>query len=224
MSHLKVLVVAAHPDDEVLGCGGTIARHVAEGDTVEVVFMADGISSRPDANPYEFAKRRASTEEAHSILGIKRFYGLDMPDNKLDSLPLLDIVQRLEEIVIESAPDIVYTHHGGDLNIDHRVTYQSVMTAVRPQPDCSVREIFAFEVMSSTEWAGDSCTPFAPDVFVNISAHWDQKQRALLAYAMEMRPHPHSRSIAHMDALTLHRGMSVGLERAEAFKLIRKIA
>ncbi len=219
-----MLVVAAHPDDETLGCGGTIARHVAEGDTVDAVFMADGVSSRPGADPDEAASRLLCSEQALSILGIKRSFHLGMPDNMLDSIPLLELVQRLEKIVAETAPDLIYTHHCADLNIDHRITFQAVLTVARPQPRCSIREVLTFEVMSSTEWASESGTPFAPDVFTDITAYWEQKKKALAAYAVEMREAPHSRSVAHMDALSLHRGMSVGLARAEAFKLIRRIA
>lgn len=218
-----VLVVAAHPDDEVLGCGGTIARHVAEADTVHVIFMADGVGSRNGGVQETLAKREAATEEALAILGISSSHHLNLPDNRMDSVPLLEIVQPLEKLIAGIHPTVVYTHHDGDLNVDHRITNQAVMTACRPLPGNTVREVLAFEIMSATEWNVPGAAPFEPNVFVDIGDFWEKKYAALQAYGIEMRPAPHSRSIAHLDALSLHRGMSVGLMRAECFRMIRKI-
>lgn len=149
----SVLVVAAHADDEALGCGGAIAKHSSVGDTVHVVFVADGVTSRPGVGGAELAQRQQATEAASHILGIRSITFLGLSDNRLDSLPLLDIVQPLEAIVAQLSPELVYTHHYGDLNVDHRVTHQAVMTACRPMPGATVREILTFEVMSSTEWS-----------------------------------------------------------------------
>jgi LmbE family N-acetylglucosaminyl deacetylase len=219
-----VLVVAAHPDDEVLGCGGTIARHIAEGDTVQVVFMADGLTSRRDAATAETQQREKARDEALDILGISKFYALNFPDNRMDSVPLLDVVQELERIIERVQPTRVYTHHHGDLNVDHRITHQAVMTACRPVPSCSVREIFTFEVMSSTEWATFGFPHFAPTMFVDIADFLQIKLKALMAYDIEMRPSPHSRSISHLEALAIHRGNYVGLVVAEGFETIRFIS
>lgn len=211
-----VLVVAAHTDDEALGCGGTIARHVAEGDTVYAVFMADGVSSRVGADQSDLLSRSQAAESARAILGIKENFYLGLPDNRMDSIPLIDVVQKLESIIKKLKPNIVYTHHYGDLNVDHRITHQAVMTACRPMPGSYVRAIYSFEIMSSTEWA-TTASPFLPSYFVDISEYLAKKQDALKAYHGEMRDVPHTRSIEHLTKLANHRGFSVGVFAAEAF-------
>jgi N-acetylglucosamine malate deacetylase 1 len=218
-----VLVVAAHADDEALGCGGTIARHVKEGDTVHLVFMADGVHSRKDTSKEDLTRRIAASKSAQSILGVSFTQSLDLPDNKMDSVPLLEIVQKLELILEEIQPSVIYTHHHGDLNIDHRLTHAAVMTACRPTPDSSVREIYGFEVLSSTEWATQQTLPFLPHYFVDITRQLQTKLDALKAYAEEMRKPPHSRSVAHAEVLAHHRGYSIGVDAAEAFEVYRII-
>lgn len=216
-----VLVVAAHADDEVLGCGGTLAKHVAAGDKVHVVFVADGVTSRGGAGQEDLVRRQRATESARNILGISTMAFLNLPDNRLDSLPLLDIVQPLEALIGKLAPEIIYTHHYGDLNVDHRLAHQAVMTACRPLPGGTVREILAFEVMSSTEWSSPGLAPFLPDLFVDISVHMEIKMQALEAYGLEIRVPPHSRSMEHMRSLSKHRGYCVGVDAAEAFMVMR---
>lgn len=218
-----VLVVAAHTDDEALGCGGTIAKHVAQGDTVYAVFLADGVTSRPDASDEELEIRNTAAAKAHQVLGIKKSYMLGFPDNRMDSVPLLDIVQKLESILAQVKPQVVYTHHSGDLNIDHRVTHQVVVTACRPVPGASVTEIYAFEVLSATEWNTPGVAPFIPNVFVDISDYLEIKMDALAAYKLEMRDEPHSRSLPNNSRLAVYRGNCVGVRSAEAFCLIRKL-
>lgn len=221
MTH--VLIVAAHTDDEALGCGGTIARHVAEGDTVYAVFMADGVSSRAQADQVDLEKRNAAAERAREILGIQENFYLGLSDNRLDSLPLIEVVQRLEPIIRKLQPNIIYTHHHGDLNVDHRITHQAVLTACRPMPGSSVQAIYAFEVMSSTEWSTPIAEPFVPNHYVDISNQLNTKMDALRAYQLEMRDAPHSRSIEHLTHLAHHRGYTVGLMVAEAFVAVRTI-
>jgi LmbE family N-acetylglucosaminyl deacetylase len=216
-----VLIVAAHSDDEALGCGGTIARHVAEGDTVHAVFMADGVTSRSGAVAEDMQQRLAAADKAHRILGLQRVEYLGWPDNRLDSVALLDVVQSLERVIREIAPQVIYTHHHGDLNIDHRITHEAVLVASRPLPGSTVTEIYGFEVLSSTEWTPSHHPPFVPNLFVEISQYLDIKLQALRAYGLEMRPAPHSRSIEHVDYLARHRGHSVGAAAAEAFVAIR---
>lgn len=218
-----ILIVAAHTDDEVLGCGGTIARHVAEGDAVYVVFMADGVSSRTHADQDDHAVRNSTAERARKILGVRENFYFDLPDNRLDSLPLIEIIKRLELIVAKLQPNVIYTHHSGDLNVDHRIAHQAVLTACRPLPGSSVREIYAFEVMSSTEWSGHFAEPFIPNHFVDISNHLDQKMAGLQEYSVEMRSEPHSRSINHLLHLAHHRGHTVGVHAAEAFLTVRTL-
>ena len=218
-----ILVVAAHADDEVLGCGGTIARHVSEGDRVYVAFMADGVGARVTNVSNELRCRNQARDKALRILGVMQHQALDFPDNSMDSVPLIDVVQALEPIIDQVQPERIYTHHHGDLNVDHRVTHQAVMTACRPMPGISVREILTFEVMSSTEWATPSVAPFMPNFFVDISGYMSKKLEALAAYEMEMRLLPHSRSVGHIESLARHRGNCVGLEAAEAFEVVRAL-
>lgn len=218
-----VLIVAAHTDDEAIGCGGTIARHVSEGDSVYAVFMADGVSSRTQANQVDLEDRNSAAEHARKILRIEQNFYLGLPDNRLDSLPLIEVVQCLEPIVRKLQPNIIYTHHHGDLNVDHRITHQAVLTACRPVPDSSVQEIYSFEVMSSTEWAMPTADPFSPNHYVDISNQLNNKMDALSAYQLEMREAPHSRSIEHLTKLAYHRGYSVGFLAAEAFVTVRTL-
>lgn len=218
-----ILVVAAHADDEALGCSGTIARHVAEGDIVHAVFLADGVSAREGADSHELAQRLAATEQARQVLGIATTTFFGLPDNRMDSLPLIEIIQPLEKFICQINPQIIYTHHYGDLNVDHRIAHQTVMTACRATPESSVKEIYSFEVMSSTEWSSVGVAPFLPNLFVDISVYMAIKLRALEAYALEMRPAPHSRSSEHLNILARHRGHSVGVAAAEAFMVMRMV-
>jgi LmbE family N-acetylglucosaminyl deacetylase len=216
-----VLIVAAHCDDEVLGCGGTIARHVYEGDVVYTVFMTDGESSRPNADQNSLVIRYSAAEQARKILGIKENFFLNFPDNRLDSFPLIEVIKRLQLIIDQLRPNIIYTHHHGDLNIDHTITHRAVMTACRPLPGHSVREIYAFEVVSSTDWAAPFADPFIPNYYVDISSHLSKKLDALKAYEIEMREAPHSRNLEHLTQLAHHRGHTVGVIASEAFSMIR---
>ena len=219
----QILVVAAHPDDEVIGCGGVIARHVMDGDLVNVLFISDGVGSRKQASLTDLRERKEASKRAQKILGFKSATFLDLPDNKLDSIPLIKIIQQIENILAKFKPTIVYTHSCSDLNVDHRITYDATVTACRPIPSSFVRELYSFEIMSSTEWGTQSTPHFSPDVFVDIDSTWDLKIKALRAYDLEMRPAPHTRSIEHLEVLSRHRGYSVGMKRAEAFKLIRHL-
>ncbi|HFC04695.1 MAG TPA: PIG-L family deacetylase, partial [Rhizobiales bacterium] len=162
-------------------------------------------------------------DSAADELGINRPVMLNFPDNRLDSIPLLDIIQQVEKVVDQILPDILYIHHNGDLNVDHRIAHEAAMTAARPQPGTTIRAIYAFETPSSTEWASDSGKPFHPSRYIDISSHFSKKLAALACYEEEMRPFPHARSIEAISALASLRGTSVGLEKAEAFFTIREI-
>jgi len=218
-----ILIVAAHPDDEVLGCGGTIAKHVADGDLVHLVFMSDGVSSRADPSKLNLKRRLEASKSAQSILGISSTHYLEFPDNRMDSVPLLDIVQKLEVIINQIKPSIIFTHHHGDLNIDHQLTYSAVMTACRPLPDSTVCEIYGFEVLSSTEWSTTQQSQFIPNFFVDITKYMSVKINSLKEYEEEMRAIPHSRSIKHVKVIAQHRGYSIGVEMAEGFEVYRII-
>ena len=222
-----VLVIAAHPDDEALGCGGTIARWAQEGAAVHLAFIADGIGARNDHSAAKQAglqSRRAAAESAAGILGATSVHFDDLPDNQLDSVPLLEITQRVEALIESHRPDTVVTHHAGDLNIDHRRVHQAVMTACRPQRGHPVRTILCFEVASSTEWQPPgSGAPFEPGWFVDISATLPRKLAALDAYSAEMRDWPHPRSREGVEHLGRWRGATVGCDAAEAFMLARAL-
>ena len=220
-----ILVVAAHPDDEALGCGGTMARHVAAGDIVHVLFLADGVGARHDEAPVaEFEERDRAAAAAMADLGAQPAHKLDLPDNRLDTVALLDVVRGVEDIVNEVRPRIIYTHHAGDLNIDHRIAHQAVMTACRPLPGSTFEAVYAFEVPSSTEWAGPSYDgAFRPTHFVEITAQLDAKRKALGHYAAEMRPSPHPRSLETVESLARLRGSTIGVPAAEAFMVLWQI-
>ncbi|OOV88036.1 PIG-L deacetylase family protein [Oceanospirillum linum] len=218
----KILIVAAHTDDEAIGCGGTIARHVASGNEVHLLFMTDGVSAR-GVQSAAAKIRLASAQKAAKILGTHSSKNLCFPDNQMDAVPLLSIVKEIEQVISELKPDIIYTHHASDLNIDHKITSQAVMTACRPQPGLSVKEIYTFEVLSSTDWQPSDLAPFTPNLYVDISDYLEQKKQALEAYDCEIRPAPHSRSYEHIEILAKHRGYSVGLHAAEAFIQLRRL-
>lgn len=224
---MKVLVVAAHPDDEVLGCGGTIARHVREGDRVHVMILAEGLTSRGGADAQSgeaLARLGDAAHRANEILGVSALSMHGLPDNRLDTLDRLDVIKLVERKIAEYGPECVYTHHSGDVNVDHRIIHEAVNTACRPVPGHPVRRLLYFEIPSSTEWqVAGSAPPFLPDWFVNISETMSFKSAALQAYASEMRDWPHPRSFQAVEYLAKWRGASVGCDAAEGFMLGRMI-
>lgn len=219
----KILVIAAHPDDEVLGVGGTIAKHVKNGDNVYALILGDGEISR-GASAAEVKKRAGQAKRAADILGIKNFFLEKFSDNRFDSVPLLDIVKKVERVIYEIKPEIVYTHFSDDLNIDHRLTFQAVLTACRPQPKFFVKEILAFEVLSSTEWQEKKKKKlFCPDFYNDISDFVDKKIKAIEVYRDELRQYPHPRSRQGIKILAQYRGLEVGFKYAEAFQVVRML-
>ena len=220
----SILVVAAHPDDEVLGCGGYIAARVKSGDEVVVTFLSDGVTSRDkNLGISEIEARRIAARSASNVLGVKDVSFGDFPDNKLDTSPLLEVIKSIEVVVERVRPQIVLTHFGGDLNIDHRIVNQAVLTACRPTPKQGVKEILFFEVPSSTEWQvpieGEA---FIPTWFEDISETLELKIKALTAYEHELREWPHPRSVKAVEHLAHWRGASCGVDAAEAFVLGRR--
>ncbi|MCI5116476.1 MAG: PIG-L family deacetylase [Candidatus Electrothrix sp. LOE1_4_5] len=226
----KVLVVAAHPDDEILGCGASIAKRVKQGDSVHTVIMAEGITSREavrDRNKRtsELSQLALAAKSANETLGVHSLELLNFPDNRMDGVERLDIIKAVEAIFAAHQPDIVYTHHANDLNIDHRRVHEAVITACRPQPGThTVKQLLFFEVPSSTEWQMAYSTPsFQPNWFENVSDTLALKLEALEAYRSEMRAWPHARSIDAVSYLAKWRGACIGTEAAEAFALGRYI-
>jgi LmbE family N-acetylglucosaminyl deacetylase len=228
MMHIKrALVVAAHPDDEILGCGGTMAHLVDTGAFVHVAFLADGVFSRAgqsEAQQAELAQRRAAALQACALLGVTSVSFGEFPDNQMDTASVLSVAQAVEALVRLHQPDTVFTHHFGDVNVDHRQVHDGVVAACRPQRGHPVRTILCFEVASSTEWQlGGHPQPFVPSVFVEITAHVAAKTAALKAYHAELRTWPHPRSLQGVAHLQAWRGATVGVEAAEAFVLGRHV-
>ena len=225
----SILFVAAHPDDEVLGCGGTIARHADAGDQVQVLIVAEGATSRQlqrnrNQATGELSALAQAAQRAGAILGSQGVELLDLPDNRLDSLDRLDLIKQIEQRIARHQPQVVYVHHAGDVNVDHRLLHEAVVTACRPTPRQPVQRLLSFEVASSTEWQPPgSAPPFQPNWFVDISAQWPRKREDLAAYASEMRPWPHARSLEALEHLARWRGAQVGVEAAEAFCLLRQL-
>jgi LmbE family N-acetylglucosaminyl deacetylase len=220
----KVLVIAAHADDDVLGCGATVAKHIANGASVKVVFLADGVTSRASETPESLTSRERAAQIALSILGVKEHYFCNLPDNSMDSLPLLEVIRTLQVAIGDFCPDVVYTHSPTDLNVDHRIAFAATLTVFRPQPGSPSPTILSFEIPSSTEWNPPSTgNVFSPNWFENVEGYFDVKLEALEAYGEEMRIFPHSRSIQAIEALATWRGSSIGVTKAEAFMLARRI-
>ncbi|HAG92241.1 MAG TPA: GlcNAc-PI de-N-acetylase [Bdellovibrionales bacterium] len=218
---MKILVVVAHPDDEVLGCGGTLAKHAKDGDEVFVLALGDGETSRPGA---KVEARREQLIQACQTLGVQKVSALDFADNRFDQYPLLEVIQKIEQEVKDFHPEVIYTHSNADLNVDHRVAHEAVLTAFRGVPRSSVRKILTFEIPSSTEWSSvQSRSQFVPNCFVNISETLSTKLEALKCYDSEMREAPHPRSFKVVEALATVRGSQAGLNAAEAFFVERVI-
>lgn len=222
---MKVLIVAAHPDDEVLGAGGSIARHVQQGDSVTVAILGSGISSRhaspEQADPAQLLQLQADAHAAARLLGVEDLRLFALPDNRFDSVDLLDIVKLVEELIIGVQPETLYTHFHGDLNIDHQLTARAVLTACRPLAESPVKRLLAFEVPSATGW-GFPELPFVPTVFADISATLQQKLAAMDAYGTEKREFPHPRSRKALQARAETCGSQAGMLAAEPFMLIRE--
>ncbi len=226
-SSKRVLVVAAHPDDEVLGCGGSIAHHALNGDEVHVLILAEGITSRdrtrnPNSRKKELGALLKAATRANQILGVRSLKVESLPDNRMDSVSLLDIIKIVESTLDRIKPHVLYTHHSGDLNIDHRKTHEAVVTAARPLPNSSWETLLFFEIPSSTEsQTAQSAPAFTPQWFHDITKTLPLKLKALRAYSSEMKPWPHPRSLKAVQMLANWRGASVGVAAAEAFILGR---
>ena len=219
-----IIVIAAHPDDEILGCGGTILKHISEGDSVRVIFICDGESARI-LDKEKIKKRYQTAKSVSKTLGCHDPIFLDYPDNQLDTISLLEIVKKVEKSIESFQPNIVYTHHFGDLNIDHQITHRAVITACRPQPDFCVKEIYSFEILSATHWQSLSMeNAFNPNYFIDVNEFMDSKMRALQCYDSEMRDYPHARSYKTVESLAKFRGSLAGLMAAEAFVVLRNIS
>lgn len=224
----RILVVAAHPDDELLGVGATIARRVSEGDEAFALILGEGQTSRwgdrggVPASVLE--ELHGDTLAAAEVVGYTGVEFADLPDNRFDGVDLLDVVKEVERAVGALRPDVVYTHDPADLNVDHRVAFRAVLTATRPIGEGCVGEVYSFETLSATEWGfGLMGERFEPSVFVDVEAFMDAKCEAMRRYRSELRGFPHPRSIEGIRALAAVRGATAGLRAAEAFRLVRRV-
>jgi LmbE family N-acetylglucosaminyl deacetylase len=210
-----ILVIAPHGLDEALGCGGTMARHADEGDAVHVLILFGDGTGRD-------AARRVNAGKAAKILGAQPPRFASFPENRSDTIPLLEVVGAIEKCVNDLKPVVVYISHGGNLNIDHQTSFRAAVTALRPVPGSCIRDIYAYEILSSTDWAAGATGPnFAPNRFIEITRQLERKLTALESYGDEMRPEPHSRSLAAVRAMAGVRGGTAGFGAAEAFMLVR---
>lgn len=217
-----IAVIAAHADDEVLGCGGAIAKFVKEGCQVHVLLLADGETSRTDLDPKNYDKARKLRNKAamcaNEILGTTSLTMLNFPDNRMDGVDLLDVVKAIEAFIAEHRPNVVITHFSNDVNIDHQITHQAVIVACRPQPNHCVEELLFMEIASSTEWIPvTGHVLFSPNYWIDITNSLDVKLAALNAYKDELREFPHPRSLKGISALSEWRGCTVGVASAESF-------
>lgn len=224
---MNILIVAAHPDDEILGVGGTIAKHVEAGDNVYALILGEGQTSRfdkrEDAGTEILEELHGDTMRSAAVLGMKAVYFENFADNRFDSVDLLEIVKAVERRVKELQPAVIYTHHKGDLNVDHQMTYKAVLTATRPMTGQPVKEIYTFETVSSTEWNftyGDM--QFAPNVFVKLTdEQFGKKLTAMEKYRSELCEYPHPRSLEMLKAVAKRWGGVVGGHYVEAFETVR---
>ena len=219
---MNVAVISAHPDDELLGLGGTVARHRDRGDRVRMAIMCEGISVRYE--PERHAEVRMQAKAAAEILGVEDLVQKDLPDQRLDTLSLTDIVREIDDVLAGFDAELVYTHFGGDINRDHRILTEAVLVATRPYAAPSVREVLMFETPSSTEWGSATLLPtFQPSVFVDISDTIDRKIEAFLRYSKEVRHFPHPRSPEALRDRARYWGSLVNRQAAEPFALVRSL-
>ncbi|MGE5545972.1 MAG: PIG-L deacetylase family protein [Solirubrobacterales bacterium] len=226
----RLLVVAAHPDDEVLGCGATVRLRVNQGWTARLAIMTAGVTGRLAGDAVneaaaEQAELADQMRRAAEVIGFETTTVFGFPDNRMDTVSRMDLAQALMPLVQDYRPDLVITHHPGDYNWDHTLTFDAVMMAARPNPpDHAPSEIWTFEVPSSTERAWqDGARAFHPNLYVNAAATIDQKKLALMYYRSEYRAYPHPRSVEALEYLARRRGSEVGLAYAEAFHVVRRV-
>jgi LmbE family N-acetylglucosaminyl deacetylase len=212
-----VMVIVAHFDDEILGLAGTLKRLVDQGDRVISIITALG--RKEEEHHIKMFAHKANEE-----IGVQELKFLEYPNLELEKIPLHILTKDIEKLIEKYQPDQIFTHHYGDLNRDHQITFQAVLTAARPLPSKKPIEILTFETVSSSEWnINTNDKTFKPNYYVDISSTFETKIAALKHYEVEMREFPHPRSYKGVKHLARVRGMTVGLPYAEAFEIIRRV-
>jgi len=218
---MKNLIIAAHPDDEVLGCGGIIKKYSNEEDFF-VVVLSGGADTRYDKSMENTLKENAI--QANNILGTKELFFEDLPNQKMDNIPILEVTQLIEKYIRELKPNRIFTHHIGDLNKDHQIVAEATFTATRPIVGHIIKEVYSYNIPSSTEWnciEGEKV--FIPNVFIDVKEELNVKLKAMKSYKSECREYPHPRSLKSLTSYANYWGLVSGFEYAEPFKLIRKL-
>ena len=226
---MNILVIVAHPDDEVLGCGATIAKHVKNGDDVYVCALCELVSARTNKPKHD--KFMKQVNDAEKVLGVKETMFFNFPNIKFNTVPHLELVQAIEKSILKFKPELIYTHHKGDVNIDHQVVFDATIAAIRLPERCSadlpvnmIKKVLTFEISSSTEWAAPLAEfAFLPNVFVDVTKTFETKIAAAKCYEAILKDTPHPRSVRNLEALAYFRGSQVSIDKAEAFMLIREI-
>ncbi len=218
----KILIIAAHPDDEMLGCGGTIVK-LKEKNDINAIFLTNGVSARTKS------KKAANIRKKECLnlfkkLNLAKPEILNFPDNQLDKVPLLRIIKKIELVIKKLRPNIIFTHYENCLNIDHQITYRATLTACRPLKTNPVKTILSFEILSSTDWASFEKKSFQPNFYINITNQINDKIKFLKFYKSEIKRYPHSRSLKAIEALAKIRGTSSGYNFAEGFYLVRHLS
>jgi len=216
MSFKKVLVIAAHPDDELLGCGGTVALHVQHGDVVCSLIVCEGESLRGVQQASEYQHH---AEAAAEVLGVNKVEMLRLPDQKLDTLTLTEVITPIEKVVDEFKPEVIYCQFGGDINRDHQLLFEAVLVATRPTLPF-IEAVYAFDTASSTEWAYPRT--FIPDTWVDISSTLQTKLTAMSCYKTELRDYPHPRSLKGLEYKAHAWGNQACMDAAEVFMTVRR--
>jgi LmbE family N-acetylglucosaminyl deacetylase len=219
----RILVVAAHPDDELLGAGGTLRKQVEAGNDVFCFILGEGAASRDGVSSDAVEKLQGDARRAGDIIGFRDVQFVRFPDNAFDTVGLLRLTKEVERVIAAVKPQSIYTHHEYDLNIDHRLTFQAVLTAARPCNTDRPDALYTFETLSSTEWQSKDHKQFAPNTYVNIEGTLEKKIAAMRAYASEIREYPHPRSAEGIRIVAAFRGLESGCAFAEAFRLVRLI-
>jgi len=217
-----VLVVAPHPDDEILGCGGVMARHAAAGDEVYVAIVTRGAPELYSAE--QVTQTRAELKQAHDVLGVKSVQYLDFPAPRMDTVPRHTVADAIRRVIRQWKPHAMYVPHFGDMHFEHGLTYEACLVAARPHGEVTVRRILAYETLSETEWGPPiSGQAFQPTVYVDIAPFLPKKLAAMACMKTQLFPAPHSRSLENLEALAKLRGSTISASAAEAFMLVREI-